>query len=65
LCSSDAVYAAQGLEAAQALAAAGAHLYVAGRPGEAETQWREAGARDFVFVGSDVLAQLREALQAM
>ena len=33
-------------------------------PGEIEAQWREAGARDFIHVGSDVLAQLREALQA-
>jgi methylmalonyl-CoA mutase len=64
LCSSDALYAERGLEAARALAAAGAHLYVAGRPGEMEAQWRAAGARDFIFVGADVLAQLREALRA-
>ncbi len=64
LCSSDAVYAEQGLEAAKALAGAGAHLYLAGRPGELEAQWREAGVRDFVFVGCDLLAQLREALLA-
>ena len=64
LCSSDAVYAEQGLDAVRALTAAGAHVYVAGRPGEIEAQWREAGARDFIHVGSDVLAQLREALQA-
>jgi methylmalonyl-CoA mutase len=64
LCSSDAVYAEQGLDAAKALVAAGASLYVAGRPGEMETQWREAGARDFVYVGSDMLAQLRDALKA-
>jgi methylmalonyl-CoA mutase len=63
LCSSDTVYAEQGAEAAKALAAAGAHLFVAGRPGDQEAQWREAGARDFVFVGSDILAQLREALK--
>jgi methylmalonyl-CoA mutase len=64
LCSSDAVYAEQGPEAAKALAAAGAHLFVAGRPGEQEAQWREAGANDFVFVGSDILAQLRDALKS-
>ncbi|WP_374545559.1 methylmalonyl-CoA mutase family protein [Rhodoblastus sp.] len=63
LCSSDAVYAEQGIEAAKALTAAGARLYVAGRAGELEAQWRAAGAHDFVFVGSDVLAQLREALK--
>ncbi len=64
LCSSDAVYAEQGVAAAKALAAANAHLYVAGRPGEMEAQWRAAGARGFIFVGADLLAQLREALQA-
>ena len=64
LCSSDAVYGEQGLETARALAAAGAHLYVAGRAGELEAQWRKAGVSDFVFVGADVLAQLREALRA-
>ncbi|WP_298354134.1 methylmalonyl-CoA mutase subunit beta [Rhodoblastus sp.] len=64
LCSSDAVYAERGVEAAKALTAAGAHLYVAGRPGEMEAQWRAAGARDFIFAGADLLAQLREALQA-
>jgi methylmalonyl-CoA mutase len=64
LCSSNPVYAEQGPSAARALAEAGAHLYVAGRPGELEAAWREAGVRDFVYVGSDVLAQLREALAA-
>jgi methylmalonyl-CoA mutase len=64
LCSSDAIYGEQGLEAAKALAGAGAHLYLAGRPGDLEAQWREAGVRDFVYVGSDLLTQLREALAA-
>ena len=64
LCSSDAVYAESGVAAAKALKAAGAHLYVAGRAGELEAQWREAGVADFVFVGSDVLAQLKAALSA-
>ena len=64
LCSSDALYGERGLEAAGALAAAKAHLYVAGRPGEMEAQWRAAGARGFVFAGADALALLREALQA-
>ncbi len=64
LCSSDAVYAEQGLAAAKALSAAGGKLYLAGRPGEMEAQWREIGVHDFVHVGSDVLAQLRDALQA-
>jgi methylmalonyl-CoA mutase len=64
LCSSDALYAEQGIDAAKALASAGAKLYVAGRPGDMEAQWREAGVHDFIHVGGDVLAQLREALQA-
>ena len=65
LCSSDALYGEQGLAAAKALAGAGAHLYLAGRPGDLEAQWREAGVRDFIFVGSDLLAQLGQpALQA-
>jgi methylmalonyl-CoA mutase len=62
LCSSDAVYAEQGVATAKALTDAGALLYLAGRPGEMEAQWREAGVRDFVFVGCDLLTQLREAL---
>ncbi len=64
LCSSDAVYAEQGLAAARALVDAGAQLYLAGRPGELEAQWRDAGVRGFVFVGCDLLTTLREALQA-
>jgi len=64
LCSSDALYGEQGLAAAKALTGAGAHLYLAGRPGDLEAQWREAGVRDFVHVGSDLLAQLSQALQA-
>jgi methylmalonyl-CoA mutase len=64
LCSSDTVYAEQGAAAAKALVGAGAHLYVAGRAGDLEAQWREAGVKDFVFVGSDVLAQLGAALDA-
>ncbi len=64
LCSSDALYAEQGIEAAKRLAAVGGKIYLAGRPGEMEAQWREAGVHDFIHVGGDVLAQLREALKA-
>ena len=38
LCSSDKVYAEQAPDAARALAAAGAHVYLAGRPGELEAR---------------------------
>jgi len=62
LCSSDKVYAAEALGAANALRAAGAaHIYLAGRPGELETALKSAGVQDFVYAGCDVLATLREA----
>jgi len=64
LCSSDALYAEHGVAAVQALKAAGAIVYFAGRPGELESALREAGVADFVYVGSDVLAQLTAALEA-
>ncbi|HRK24016.1 MAG TPA: methylmalonyl-CoA mutase subunit beta [Beijerinckiaceae bacterium] len=63
LCSSDAVYAAEAVAAARALGAAGATLYLAGRPGELESALREAGLSRFVFVGCDAVATLGEALR--
>jgi methylmalonyl-CoA mutase len=64
LCSSDAVYAESAVAAAKALKGAGATVYVAGRPGELEAALRDAGVADFIFVGSDLLAQLSAALAA-
>ncbi len=64
LCSSDALYAESGVAAAKALKDAGATVWFAGRPGDLEGALREAGVADFVFVGSDVLAQLTAALDA-
>lgn len=62
LCSSDAVYAAQAIEAGKALHAAGArHIYLAGRPEEQEPAWRAAGIGTFVFAGCDALATLQAA----
>lgn len=62
LCSSDKVYATQATEAAKALQAAGArHVYLAGRPGEQESEFRDAGVGTFVFAGCDALATLRAA----
>jgi methylmalonyl-CoA mutase len=59
LCSSDEVYAKEAADAARALAAAGCgHLYLAGRPGEAEPALRDAGVAAFIFAGCDVLATL-------
>lgn len=60
LCSSDAVYAEQAVEAAQALKAAGAHmLYLAGRPAEHEAAFIKAGVDDFISAGMDMLAFLQ------
>lgn len=61
LCSSDDFYAARAAAAAQALAATGAsHIYLAGRPKEADAL-KAAGVGTFVFVGCDVLAVLRDS----
>ena len=61
ICSSDKVYDAQATEAATALGAAGATVHLAGRPGEHEAQWNEAGVKTYIYVGCDVLATLRAA----
>jgi len=63
ICSSDKVYADKAADAAAALQAAGAkHIYLAGRGGERESALRAAGVNDFIFVGSDALTVLRQAL---
>jgi methylmalonyl-CoA mutase len=60
LCSSDAVYATNAIDAARALKEAGATLvYLAGRAGEKEAEYRAAGVDDFIFAGGDALATLR------
>jgi len=61
LCSSDKVYEAQAAEAAKALAAAGATVHLAGRPGENEANWRQAGVKTFIYMGCDVLSTLQAA----
>lgn len=62
LCSSDKLYAAHAVAAAQALHAAGAkHIYLAGRPGDLEASLRTAGVNDFIFAGGDALATLQAA----
>lgn len=61
LCSSDAVYATEAAPAARALAAAGATLYLAGRPGEMESMLKDAGITRFVFAGCHVIDVLSEA----
>jgi methylmalonyl-CoA mutase len=62
LCSSDALYAEQAVAAATALKAAGASVYLAGRPGELEAALKEAGVDGYAFVGADLLATLKDAL---
>jgi methylmalonyl-CoA mutase len=61
LCSSDKVYASNGAETAKALKAAGAdHIYLAGKPGDSESELRSAGIERFVFAGGDMLGLLTE-----
>ncbi|HVV61961.1 MAG TPA: methylmalonyl-CoA mutase subunit beta [Pseudolabrys sp.] len=61
LCSSDEVYAREAADAAAALTKAGAIVSLAGRPGEHEAQWRQAGVKSFIYMGCDALAALRAA----
>ena len=61
LCSSDKVYETQAAEAARALIEAGATVHLAGRPGDNETKWRQAGVKSFVFMGCDVVSTLQAA----
>jgi len=62
LCSSDKVYGSEGAGAAKALAAAGAmHIYLAGKPGDLDTELKSAGVESFVSAGADALAVLRGA----
>jgi len=58
LCSSDKVYETDAAEAARALAAAGAIVHLAGRPGDHEEEWRLAGVKTFIYEGCDVLSTL-------
>lgn len=63
LCSSDEIYATQAEGAAAALReAAAAAIYLAGRPGEHEAAWRDAGVGAFLYVGADILALLETAI---
>jgi methylmalonyl-CoA mutase len=61
LCSSDEVYAHEAVEAATALKAAGAVVWLAGRPGALEAALTQAGVGGFIFAGCDALAALRTA----
>ena len=62
LCSSDEIYEKDAPTAVAGLKAAGARqIYLAGRPGEREAAWREAGVQSFVYEGCDLLATLTAA----
>jgi len=61
LCSSDKVYATDAVDAAKDLAAAGAIVHLAGRPGDLEADLKAAGVDTFVFAGCDALSTLRAA----
>jgi methylmalonyl-CoA mutase len=61
LCSSDKVYEKEAADAAKGLTAAGAFVHLAGRPGENEANWRQAGVKSFVFMGCDVVSTLQAA----
>ncbi|MBB4394765.1 methylmalonyl-CoA mutase family protein [Bradyrhizobium sp. ERR14] len=66
LCSNDKVYAEHAEAAAKALQTAGGrHIYLAGRPTEAEAALRAAGVTGFVFAGGDALATLQDAYRRM
>ena len=61
LCSSDGMYVQEAVEAAQALASAGAkHIYLAGRPREQDAL-KVAGVGTFVYAGCNALATLNAA----
>ena len=61
LCGSDAAYAAEASTAAQALTAAGATVWLAGRPGELEVELNKAGVSRFIYAGGDVIEALTHA----
>jgi len=63
LCSSDRIYCDAAEPVALALAGAGAKLYLAGRPGEMEAQYRKAGVLNFIFAGCDMYDLLRRAFE--
>jgi methylmalonyl-CoA mutase len=65
LVGSDAVYAETGAKAARKLKAKGRRVWLAGRPGEAEATLTKAGVTRFVFLGSEVVGALADALTAV
>lgn len=65
LCSSDAIYESEAVSAASALRQAGAEtLFLAGRAGEREAAYRQAGVTGFLAMGSDLPAALGEFVRS-
>jgi methylmalonyl-CoA mutase len=66
LCSSDKVYASEGVDAARALASAGAaHIYLAGKPGADAAALTTAGIDTFLAQGCDTLELLKQAYERL
>ena len=66
LCASDRTYDSAATSGAATLKAAGArHIYLAGRPGAREAEWRTAGLQSFIHEGCDALTLLQAAYQAL
>jgi methylmalonyl-CoA mutase len=66
ICGTDTAYGAHAADFAAALKAAGAkQVWLAGRGGEAEAALRGAGVDGFIAMGSDVLAAMQSAHQAI
>ncbi|MFV0281287.1 MAG: methylmalonyl-CoA mutase family protein [Rhodoblastus sp.] len=66
ICSSDALYAEHAELCARALTARGAKLVVmAGRPGDREAAFKDAGVGDFAYAGADALACLERAWKVL
>ena len=62
LCGADARYANEAVNAATALKGSGVQrLYLAGKPGEHEAAWREAGIDSYIHIGVNVIATLELA----
>lgn len=62
ICGSDKRYADEAVAVAKALKQAGVgRLYLAGKPGEREAEFRAAGVDEFIHIGVDVLASLELA----
>ena len=65
LCSTDERYVDTVPAAARVLKEAGVtRLFLAGRPGERESEWREAGVDDFIFLGCDAYGLLESLVGA-